>query len=129
MVRKSKNIRLSSGEMDLMSMLWQEAPVTISEAHEAFSSYGSRIGYPTMQTRLNRLVEKGLASKTSERPARYKPAVNVDQVARGLLDQLLDKLAGASVAPLVCHLISEGALSAREIKELRKVLSTAEKTA
>ena len=128
MVRKRKNIRLSGGEMELMSMLWEESPVTISEAHEAFSRYGAPVGYPTMQTRLNRLVDKALVRKTNDRPARYQPTVTMDQVALGHLDQLLDKLAGASVAPLVCHLISEGPLSADEIEELRTLLNKAERS-
>ena len=38
------------------------------EAHQAL---GRPIGYTTMQTRLNRLVVKGVVTRLEERPARY----------------------------------------------------------
>jgi len=118
MGKKREAVRLSAGEMELMNMLWQEGPVTIADAHQ--------VGYPTMQTRLNRLVDKGLATRSEERPARYKATVTVDQVAAGHLDQMLDRLTGTSVAPLVCHLISERPLTQQEISEVRELLSEAE---
>ena len=129
MGKRRNTVRLSAGEMDLMNVLWQEGPVTIAEAHRAFGKSGRAIGYPTMQTRLNRLVAKGLATRSGRRPARYEPAVTVDQVTAGHLDQLLDKLAGATVAPLVCHLISERPLTEREIRQLRELLDQAQRSA
>ena len=129
MGRKRKAIRLSAGEMELMSLLWHEGPVTLAEAHKAFGRYGRPIGYPTTQTRLNRLVEKSLATRNGDRPAKYRAAVSPEDVAAGHLDQLLDKLACTSVAPLVSHLISERPLSPEEIDELTKLLATAEKSA
>jgi len=126
MGKKREAVRLSAGEMELMNMLWQEGPVTIAEAHQAFAKYAHQVGYPTMQTRLNRLVDKGLATRSEERPARYKSTVTVDQVAAGHLDQMLDKLTGTSVAPLVCHLISERPLTRQEIEEVKELLSEAE---
>ena len=129
MAAKRKKVRLSSGEMELMSMLWQEGPLSLSAAHRAFEGYGSPIGYPTMQTRLNRLVEKGLATKSDERPARYKAAISPERAAAGHLEQLLDTITCTSVAPLVCQLISERPLTQTEIAELRELLAEAEKSA
>ncbi len=51
--------------------------VTLSEAHGALDR---PIGYTTMQTRLNRLVEKGVVSRTADRPARYAAAVAPEDV-------------------------------------------------
>jgi Penicillinase repressor len=39
------------------------------------------VSYPTMQTRLNRLVEKGLVSRSEDRPARYRAAASRDQIS------------------------------------------------
>lgn len=122
-VARSRNkVQLSNGELELTSMLWNEGPVSLSEAHEAFGKYGRPIAYQTMQTRLNRLVEKGIAAKSDDRPTRYRATISKDRVAKGYLDRFLHKVADVSVAPLVCLLISRGSLTQQEIDEIRETL-------
>ena len=72
MKNRPKTPRLSAGEMEIMHLLWRLGSATLSEAQAGFDR---QIGYTTMQTRLNRLVEKGVVSRSSDRPARYAAAV------------------------------------------------------
>ena len=59
----------TSGEMELLSLLWQRRSMTLSEVDEAMDR---SVGYTTVQTRLNRLVHKGLAAKEKAgRPATH----------------------------------------------------------
>lgn len=109
-----------------MAMLWEQGPLTLSESHQRFGRYGRPVSYPTMQTRLNRLVQKGHLTRSRERPANYRAAITADQVGAGHLDQLLDKLGRNSVVPLVAHLISERSLSPDEVRELKRLLARAE---
>lgn len=127
--QKKAKVKVSDGEMEMLSMLWHEGPVTLSEAYKVFHKYGAPIGKPTVQTRLNRLAEKGLAIRSDGYPAEYVAAVTKEQVAAGHLEQLLDNLSAGSAAPLVCQLISERPLTIEEITELRELLAEAEKTA
>ncbi len=115
--------KLSPGEMELMSELWQHGPLTIAEAHQ---SLGRPIGYTTVQTRLNRLVAKGLVSKTSHRPARYSAAVTANRIGAHHLDDLVERVAGGKVVPLVAHLVQQRALSPEELDELKKIVRAAE---
>ncbi|MEO1529353.1 MAG: BlaI/MecI/CopY family transcriptional regulator [Planctomycetota bacterium] len=115
--------RLSSGELDLMDLLWREGPLTLAQAHESFGA--KKVGYTTMQTRLNRLVEKGLATK-SGRPASYEAAVDRESIQAGHLDQLISKLAGGSVVPLVAQLMQDRQISAAELDELKQLIRDAE---
>jgi len=126
MTRRRSVTRLSSGEMELMRMLWERGPVTLPQAHQLFDGYGKAIAYPTMQTRLNRLVGKGFAAKNDARPAVYRAAVSPEQTAAGVLRQVLDKLVSGSVAPLMSSLISERPLSTDEIRDIRELLDKAE---
>jgi BlaI family transcriptional regulator, penicillinase repressor len=126
---RGKVVRISAGEMDLLRMLSEQGPLSLSAAHAAFEGYGGRIGYPTMQTRLNRLVAKGLVARSADRPALYRVLVSPDQAAAGLLRQLLDKLVTGSVAPLMLTLISERGLTVDEVHDLRQLLDKAEKSA
>lgn len=115
--------RLSSGELDLMDLLWRDGPLTLAQAH---AKYGiDSVGYTTMQTRLNRLVDKGLAAKDG-RPAEYRAAVKREKIQAGHLDQLISKLAGGSVVPLVAQLMQDRKISRDELDELKRLVNEAE---
>jgi BlaI family transcriptional regulator, penicillinase repressor len=118
-------IRLAPGEMEILGMLWAEGPLTIRGAHEGFGAYGKPVSYPTMQTRLNRLAEKGLVSRSEDRPARYRAVVSREQVTVGHLRELIAKISRGDVVPLVARLLSEQTLTVEQIGQLQKLLAEA----
>ncbi len=118
-------MKLTSGELDLMDLLWRYERLTLAEAHEAYGA--SRIGYTTMQTRLNRLVDKGLAVRSTDRPAAYSAAVERKDVQAGHLDELLHRLADGSVVPLVAHLVRDRKIDRDELTELKRLVRQAER--
>ncbi len=120
-------IRVAAGEMEILGMLWAEGPLTIREAHGRFAAYGKPVSYPTMQTRLNRLAEKGLVARSEERPARYRAAASRDQVTVGHLRELVAKISGGDVVPLVARLLSQRTLSGEQIARLTELLEQARK--
>jgi predicted transcriptional regulator len=123
MVKKGKSRRLSAGELEILQMLWRDGPVTLSEAQ---SGLGRAIGYTTVQTRLNRLVDKGVVARTVGRPAKYRAAVAMEDVSAGHLNLLLERVSGGSIIPLVAHLMKDRRLSPEEILALRKLISESE---
>jgi len=125
MSKKRKFPRLSAGEMEIVQMLWRAGPATLSEAHAALDR---AIGYTTVQTRLNRLVEKGIVSRTADRPARYQAAIAPEEVSARHIDLLLERVSDGSVVPLVAHLVRDRSLSAAEIAELKELISQAERS-
>ena len=120
-------IRVAAGEMEILGMLWAEGPLTIREAHERFAAYGRPVSYPTMQTRLNRLADKGLVARSEERPARYRAAASREQVTVGHLRELVAKISGGDVVPLVARLLSQRTLSGEQIARLTELLEQARK--
>jgi BlaI family transcriptional regulator, penicillinase repressor len=126
MTGKKKAVRLSAGELELLDMLWRERSVTILEAQQAL---GLPIGYTTVQTRLNRLVAKGVAARSAVRPAKYSAAISPGDVGRGELDRLVERVSQGRVTPLVAHLLQRHALSADEIAELKELVAEAERKA
>jgi BlaI family penicillinase repressor len=124
MATRKRPIKLTSGEVDLMDLLWRHDALTLSAAHEAFGK--ERIGYTTMQTRLNRLVEKGLAKRSSQRPAAYSAAVAREAVQAGHLDDVLKRLSDGSVVPLVAHLVRDQKIDRDELAELKRLVRQAE---
>ena len=123
MATKGKSRRLSAGELEMLQMLWRDGPVTLSEDQRGLRR---AIGYTTVQTRLNRLVEKGVVARTAERPATYRAAVAAEDVSAGHLDLLLERVSGGSIVPLVAHLMKGRRLSREETSALRKLISESE---
>ena len=121
--KKIATARFSSGEMEILRMLWTHGRVGLAEAQ---NSLGRPIGYTTIQTRLNRMVDKGLVTRSSQRPATYRAAIKPEKVSAGLLDLLLDQVSGGNVVPLVAHLMKERSLSAKDIAELKRLIADAE---
>lgn len=126
MAKKRRVRRLVAGELEMLQMLWREGPVTILEAQRAL---GLSVGYTTVQTRLNRLVKKGVAAKSAKRPAKYSAAITPDEVREEDLDLLVDRVSEGQVIPLVAHLVSRQTLSAEEIEALKKLVAEAERRA
>ncbi len=124
MARKTTKQKLSPGEMEIMSLLWEHDEVSLSEAQRLL---GRPIGYTTMQTRLNRLVDKLLAMRSDQRPARYRAAVTKEDVSANHLDTLLERVTGGRVVPLVAQLVNDRSLTKQEISELKKLVRDAEK--
>src|SRR5437660_9303099 len=96
---KSRNRRLTRGELQILQMLWREERVTIAGAHQALAE---PIGYSTVQTRLNRLVGKGLVRKTKDTPTRYEAAIQPEDVVESELRTLVQEVSGG-VVPLVAQ--------------------------
>lgn len=127
--RRARRIDVAPGELELLAMLWDRGPLTLGEAHRSFGHYGRPVSYPTMQTRLNRLVDKGMVLRSDTRPARYWATVTSEQVGAGLMDRLLKALGHASPVPLVARLISERPLTSEEVEQLKGLLAAAEREA
>jgi BlaI family penicillinase repressor len=124
MARKRATPRLAAGEIEILQMLWRERGVTILEAQQALDR---PVGYTTVQTRLNRLVAKGVVTRTKTRPAKYQAAVAPEDVSARHLDLLVERVCGGSVVPLVAHLVKDRDLSPEEIDQLKRLIDDAER--
>ncbi len=125
MAKKKATPRLSAGEIEIMGMLWEGGTVSLAEAHQALAARRP-IGYTTVQTRLNRLVTKGVVGRTGQRPARYEALVRPDTVGARHIDLLLEKIRGFQVVPLVAHLIRDRRLTPAEVATLKELIAEAE---
>lgn len=118
--------RPSKGELELLSLLWDRGAISLSEAHEHLAG---GIAYTTVQTRLNRLVDKGLATrqKVGRQPTKYSAAIEPDEINASQLDALVNRIAGGSVMPLVAHLVQKNEFTTSELSELKSLVRAAEK--
>lgn len=126
MGKDDSEIRLGAGELELLEVLWTKGPVTISEAQAGLTRSQ---GYTTVQTRLDRLVAKGVASRTKSRPSRYSAAVTQEQVSHDDLRILIRRVTHGKVVPLIAHLVNDRPLTTEEAEQIRRLIDAAEQRA
>lgn len=119
---KHETVKLSPGELEIMEILWSEGGLSLSQAHRLFLRNKRKIGYTTVQTRLNRLVDKGLVERDDEPyPAVYRPLLQRERISGRYFD-LLEELCGGNLVPLVLHLSRKRRFSPEELDALKTVL-------
>ncbi len=124
MARSDGKHRLSEGEMNMMRMLWEKGELSLSEAHQAMGDRGETVGYTTVQTRLERLVAKGVVAKSPGRPAKYRSAIEPEQVSAPMLDLLLERVSGP--VPMLAHLLQDPSLTRDDFDKIKKLIAEAE---
>ena len=125
MAKHERTPRLSGAEMSMVRMLWERECVTLSEAHRAMRKRGEQIGYTTVQTRLERLVRKGIVVKDPRRPAKYRAAVVPEDVSTPLLDLLVQRV--SSPVPLMAHLLQDPSLTKEDFCEVKRLIAKVER--
>lgn len=122
----SQRANPTEGELELLNLLWEHGALSLSEVHERL---GRDVGYTTVQTRLNRLVEKGLAekSKSGRQPTHYAALIEPAAVRETQVDNFMERVAPGSVVPLVAHLVQGASFTREELSELKKLIRDAER--
>jgi predicted transcriptional regulator len=113
---------ISEAEAAVMEALWREAP---HSAQEILEQVGSARGWQegTVKSLLNRLLRKRAVRAVREgRRYLYRPLLAREQYVFGESKDLLDRLFGGRVAPLVAHFSERRKLSKKDIAQLRRLL-------
>ena len=120
-------ISISEAESLVMEPLWRESPLAseqIIAAVQADSDWHEK----TIRTLLNRLLGKGAVSAEKDgRRYLYSPVLSREQWQSQESRNLLDRVFGGRVAPLLAHFSRHEKLSAKDVDELRKLLDAIER--
>jgi predicted transcriptional regulator len=91
-------------EADVLRVVWDRGEVTVRDVYEELREK-RRIAYTTVTSVLRNLAAKGLLEQDKSAAAYvYRPKVTDEQVARGILDALVDKIMGGDRGPLIDYL-------------------------
>ena len=119
-------IRLSDGEWKLMKTLWEKQPRTLAELVSALDK-DTGWSRATIFMMLKRLIAKGTVTMDSSgKFQKYSAAITYADVEPGETVSFLSKVYGGSIGMMVSNLVDRGALSERDIQELRAILDAAE---
>ena len=119
MAKKKSVARLSVGEIRLMAVLWKSGPLKLAEV---FRDQPGTVGYTTIQTQLNRLVEKRVVTKSKARPTLYRAVVDPKSAIDATLQLLVDTVGSGSIVPLIEQLMDRNPPTKSELRLLKKLI-------
>ena len=116
------SLQITSAEFEIMNVLWKQPGIGAAEIIQALN--GKQEWSPrTIKTLLSRLAEKGaLSTRADGRRFLYSPTIKKRDYQKKEAGQLIDRLFGGRMAPLVAELADARGLSDEDIDELETLL-------
>ena len=111
------HIVLADREAEIMEVLWDHGPSTVSEVQHRVAD---ELAYTTVLTILRNLEAKGYVTHDADGKAhRYAAAVERDAARRSALRAMADKFFKGSTALLLTHMVAQEKLAPADLKRLR----------
>lgn len=118
------NIKLFDSELKVMDVLWREGDAT---AKHISNVLGAEVGWNmnTTYTLIKRCIKKG-AIERSEPNFMCHALIPKEQVQEAETDELINKIYDGSVDKLFAALLGRKNLSAKQIEQLKQIVSNLE---
>ena len=115
------DIILADREAEIMEVLWDFGPSTVTEVKERVTD---DLAYTTVLTILRTLESKGFVTHDPEGKAhRYSALIERSAAQRSALRAMAEKFFKGSTAGLLTHLVADEQLKPADVKRLRELLS------
>ena len=115
----------TSGELDILAVLWRLGPSTVREVHEAL---GRDAVYTSTLKQMQLMAAKGLVVRNERfRSHVYEAATPKEQTQREIAGDLLNRAFEGSAKNLVLGALSAQPASAEDLAEIRRMLDQFEK--
>lgn len=114
-------VRFTPRELDVMVVLWERGPSTVTEVRHALED---ELAYNTVLTVLRILEDKGHVAHDEEgRAHRYRPLVERVRAGESALRRVTRKLFGGSPELVLTHLVDGEELSEEELRRMQDLLA------
>jgi predicted transcriptional regulator len=113
-------ITLAEREAQLMDILWDQGPSTVSDVQALLRD---ELAYTTVLTVLRKLEAKGYVGHIEDgRAHRYRALVERTDAQQGALEALVSRLFKGSSDALLMHLVSREKLNAKQVQRIEEEL-------
>jgi BlaI family transcriptional regulator, penicillinase repressor len=118
-----KPFRLGPLQLRIMKILWDRGEASVSGVQETLNAQ-SDFAYTTVATMLRKMEERGLVKHRIEgRTFIYRAAIAEEAVARGMADDLVERLFEGSLSDMVAHLLTSREISREELTRLERLIA------
>lgn len=120
------SIKISTAESQVMEELWKRGPLSPDDIIAAVGPANDwQAG--TVRTLITRLLgKKAIAGKKEKGGYLYRPLITREDYVQEESKGFLDRMFKGEVAPLVAHLAQHRALTARDLRKLKKLIAELE---
>src|SRR5580692_11844483 len=117
------HIVLAEREAELMAVLWEHGPSTVTEVRDRV---GDELAYTTVLTMLRKLEAKGYVRHEEDgRAHRFSPTIAREAARRSALRDLALKLFKGSTELLLTHAVADEELTEEQLRRIRRLLKRA----
>lgn len=111
-------------ELELLKILWEQAPLPVSEIRERLSAVGRENAHTSIITILNIMVGKGYVDRRKRgKSYQFWPVVTAEQVSQLMVGDVVKRLFDGSAKRLALNLIDTEDLERTELMELRRLIN------
>src|SRR5271154_6240275 len=126
-MERKKNQTLTPLELEIMQVLWDAGPCTVSEVQPKLKA---QLAYTTVQTMLNVLLRKNKVKRVQEgRAFRYRPTVSRERANGSALHDMVKRMFGGSSEALLMAMVDARQIGAEELERVAQRLAAAERGA
>jgi len=116
---------LGSSELEVLKVLWDEAPCTVRDVLNHMHARGRHVAYTTVQTLITRLEQKQYVRSNKSGLAHvFRPKVTRERVTKSRLKTLVDQLYDGAAGPLVLQLVRSESLKPEELEKLQELIES-----
>ena len=128
---KPERPRPTEAELSILRVLWDNGPLSVravfKRLNDETKSSDKVTGYTTVLKLMQIMTDKGLVTRDEScRPQIYRPCDPQVKTQRQLLSHMLDRVFGGSTRAMVLQALSHSKTSARDLKEIEKLLDRLE---
>ena len=118
---RSRSVTLTSGELEIMKVVWERDHVTVRDVYEALSET-RKVAYTTVMTMMKILEQKKYLKKSqADRAHVYRAAQPRKTVIGAMVRDFVNRVFNGSAEPLLVHLVEEHGLSAEDVEEIAQI--------
>lgn len=119
---KSKSLKPTESEIEILSILWEKKQATVRAVHEELCKI-KEAGYTTTLKLMQIMFEKKLVTRDdSSKTHVYTPAVSKEKTQKQFLTRMIDSLFAGSSTELVLHALGQTDASNAELEKIQDLI-------
>lgn len=119
---KSKTVKPTESELEILSILWEKQSATVRAVHEELLKYKDA-GYTTTLKLMQIMFEKNLVTRDdSSKTHIYAPAVTREKTQEQFLNRMIDSLFAGSSTELVMQALGNHNTSEAELEKIQQLI-------
>lgn len=123
MARKQARREFTPRELEIMNVLWANAPASVAEV-QAKLQREPKLAYTTVQTMLNVLERKGKVKRALKgRAYHYVPVVSREKAVKAAVREFTNRLFGGSAESLVMSMVENRQITPEKLAKLSQLVA------